>query len=98
MRTRIYAEQMELYLAWGKEPFSASARWEPCNWSSLSPVFVNSNICYLRALSFCQNWPARPVTLQIKCNNLKENWHDYPSHSSGGVYISSWKIVNLKAL
>ena len=41
----------------------------------------------LRALSFCQNWPARPIGLQRKCNNLKEHLHDNPSHSSGGLYI-----------
>ena len=40
-----------------------------------------------RALSFRQNWPARPVSLERKCNNLKENLHDNPSHSSGGVHI-----------
>ena len=43
--------------------------------------------CLLRALSFCQNWPAKPVGLQTKCNNLKEHLHDNPSHCSGGVYI-----------
>ena len=43
--------------------------------------------CILRALSFCQNWPARPVSLQRKCNDLKEHLHDNPSHCSGGVYI-----------
>ena len=42
---------------------------------------------WLRALSFCQNWPARPVSLQRKWNNLKEHLHDNPSHSSEGVYI-----------
>ena len=41
----------------------------------------------LRALSFCQNWPAGSISLQGKCNNLKEHMHDNPSHSSGGVYI-----------
>ena len=41
----------------------------------------------LRALSFCQNWPARPFSLQRKCNNLKEHLDDSPSYSSGGVYI-----------
>ena len=41
----------------------------------------------LRALSFGQNWPAaRPVSLQRKCNNLKEHLHDNPSNSSGVVY------------
>ena len=39
----------------------------------------------LRVLSFCQNWPARPITLQRKCNHLKEHLHDIPSYSSGGV-------------
>ena len=38
-------------------------------------------------LSFCQNWPARPVSLQRKCNNFKEHLHDNSSHCSGGVYI-----------
>ena len=41
------------------------------------------------ALPFCPTWPARPVILQRKCNNLKENLHDNPSYSSGGVYIIS---------
>ena len=42
---------------------------------------------HLRALSFLQNWPARLVCLQGKCNNLKEHLHDNPSYCSGGVYI-----------
>ena len=41
----------------------------------------------LIALSICQNWPARPVNLQRKCNNLEEHLGDNPSHSSGEVYI-----------
>ena len=41
----------------------------------------------LIALSICQNWPARPVNLQRKCNNLEELLGDNPSHSSGEVYI-----------
>ena len=60
--------------------------------------YVCMYVCMYVTHSFCQNWPARPVTLQRKCKNLKEHWHDNPSHSSGEVYISSWKIVNLKAL
>ena len=40
-----------------------------------------------RALSFCQNWPVRPVSLQKKSNNMKEHLHDNPSSSSGGLYI-----------
>ena len=40
----------------------------------------------LRMLSFCQNRPARPVSLKRKCNNLKKQLHDNPSHSSGVVY------------
>ena len=38
------------------------------------------------ALSFCQNWPARPVSLLREFDNLKEQLHDL-SHYSGGVYI-----------
>ena len=53
----------------------------------------------LRAISFCQNWPARPNNLQRKCNNLKEHLHDDPSHSSGGVYhprsVLIWMLVEL---
>ena len=41
----------------------------------------------LRALSFCQNWLARPISLQGKFSNLKEHLHDNPSNSSGGGYI-----------
>ena len=37
-------------------------------------------------LSFCQDWPAKHVSLQRKCNNLKEHLQYNPSHSSGGVY------------
>ena len=39
-----------------------------------------------KELSFCKNWPARPGSLQRKCNNLREHSHDSPSHFSG-VYI-----------
>ena len=53
----------------------------------LSLVTRKGKELYLRALSFCQNWPARPNNLQRKCNNLKEHLHDNPSHSSRGVYI-----------
>ena len=48
---------------------------------------LDSGSSGLRALSFCQNWPARPVSLQRKRNNLKEYLLDNPSHCSGGVYI-----------
>ena len=41
----------------------------------------------LRALSFCQNWPVRPVSLERKRSNLKEHLHDNPWHSYGGVRI-----------
>ena len=41
----------------------------------------------VRALFFCQAWPIRPISLQRKCNKLKEHLQDNPSHSSGGVYI-----------
>ena len=41
----------------------------------------------LRALSFGQNRPARPVSLQRKYNNMKEHLHDNPLQSSGGVFI-----------
>ena len=41
----------------------------------------------LRALSFHQNWPAKPASLQRKCNNLKEHLHNNPSYSYEGVYI-----------
>ena len=46
-------------------------------------------VALLRALSFCQNWPARSryISFQSNCKNLKENVHDNLSHSSGGVYI-----------
>ena len=41
----------------------------------------------LRALSFCQNWQARPTRLQRKSNNLKKHLHDNPSHSPQEGYI-----------
>ena len=61
-------------------------------WERGCPNLSNLNtaeyyVTELRALSFCQNWPVRPVILQTKCYNLKKQWHDTPSHSSGGVYI-----------
>ena len=31
-------------------------------------------------LSFCQDWLARPVSLQRKCGNLKKQLNDNPSH------------------
>ena len=40
----------------------------------------------------CQKWPARPVSLQRKCNNLKEHLHDNPSHSSKCVNLSPSKF------
>ena len=52
-------------------------------------------MAFLRALSFCQNWPA---SMQRKCNNLKEHLHDNPSNYSGEECISALKSVNLKAL
>ena len=45
------------------------------------------NLEGFRALSFCQNWPARTVSLQRKCSNLNEYLHEDSSHSPGGVYI-----------
>ena len=29
-------------------------------------IIIHS-LCYLRVLSICQNWPARPASLKIKC-------------------------------
>ena len=37
------------------------------------------------------------ISLQRKCNNLKQHLHDNPSHSSAEDCISSSKSVNLKA-
>ena len=54
---------------------------------ALAVITYGSDHLSLRALSFCQNWTARPISLQRKCNNLKEHLHDNPSHSSGGLYI-----------
>ena len=41
------------------------------------------------ALSFCENWPARPNHLQRKCNSLKEHLHDIIPRILLGEYISS---------
>ena len=63
------------------------------------PIILLERDDILRALSFCQNWPARPIGLQRKGKNVKEHLHDNPLHSSGELKnISSSKCVNLKAL
>ena len=50
---------------------------------ALAVITYASDHLSLRALSFCQNWPARPISLQRKCNNLKEHLRDDPSQMPG---------------
>ena len=52
----------------------------------LTCFLLDVPVCNLHSsISFCQNWLARPVRVQRKCNNSKEHLHDSPSHSSGRV-------------
>ena len=52
----------------------------------LEEISIGCQVREQSALSFCQIWPARPVSLQGKWNSLKEHLHDDPSHSCRGVY------------
>ena len=60
-------------------------RWLQRDWKPMTLCDAGAILYQLgyeaKSRSFCS------VSLQIKCNNLKEHLHDNSSHSSGGVYI-----------